>query len=90
MEELKKFKLIRTIKERIESPLTHRLHILKNKMECLQMAYPNDDFAIVDEQGNPAQIDDFIAADLAHPVAKANQAKAEEYKAEVKQRLKRM
>jgi hypothetical protein len=88
----KQFKLIRTIHTTVDvTKLTTRLGVLRLKMERLQSENPLDDFAIVDEQGNPAQIIDFLAADLAHPVAKAKRvkaAKADEYKASVSKRLK--
>ena len=83
----KQFKLIRTIKTIIESPLTERLSILKYRMETLQTQYPNDEFKIVDENGDSPQIIDFIAVDLANPINKAKQIKAPQ-KAEHDENLK--
>lgn len=72
----KKFKLIRIIKTVMESPLTTKLNTLKARMERLQSQYPDDEFAIVDSDGNPVQVLDFVAADLANPVNKAKRRKA--------------
>lgn len=72
----KQFKLIRTIKTVMESPLTTKLNILKQRMERLQRENPENEFAIVDADGKPVQILDFVAADLASPVNRANRRKA--------------
>jgi hypothetical protein len=89
----KKFKLIRTIrKDEDVTKLTARLDILRLMMERHQNECPNDDFRIVDEQGNPAELADFLESELAHPVAKAKRVKEEkkeQYKKEVVKRLKR-
>jgi hypothetical protein len=48
-------------------------------------------YAIVDEQGNPAELADFLESELTHPVAKAKrekELKEQEYKAYVIKRLK--
>jgi hypothetical protein len=61
-------------------------------MEQQQRENPNDDFKIVDADGNPPQLLDFVAADLAHPVAKAKRKQAaldDEYKAKVSKKLRR-
>ncbi len=56
----KKFKLIRTIrKDEDVTKLTARLDILRLMMERHQTDNPNYDYAIVDEQGNPAELADF-------------------------------
>ncbi len=56
-------------------------------MERLQRQFPNDDFQIVDQYGNPAKIDDYIAVKSKPKSAKA--AKDEARKEDVKRRLKR-
>lgn len=88
----KKFKLIRTIrKDEDVTKLTARLDILRLMMERHQNECPNDDFRIVDEQGNPAELADFLESELAHPVARAKRVKEEkkeQYKKEVIKRLK--
>ena len=83
----KQFKLIRTIRTIIESPLTERLSILKYRMETLQIQYPDDEFKIVDGNGESPQIIDFITADLANPINKAKRLKASQ-KAEHDENLK--
>ncbi len=89
----KKFKLIRTIrKDEDVTKYTARLDVLRLMMERRQNECPNDDFRIVDEQGNSAELADFLESELAHPVAKANRVKEEkkeQYKKEVVKRLKR-
>jgi hypothetical protein len=88
----KKFKLIRTYTVTTdETTFTPKLDVLRLKMERRQNECPNDDFRIVDEQGNPAELADFLESELAHPVAKANRVKEEkkeQYKKEVIKRLK--
>jgi len=74
----KKFKLVRIIKTVMESPLTTKLNTLKARMERLQSQYPDDEFAIVDSDGNPVQVLDYIAADYASPVNKAKRRKVAE------------
>ena len=89
----KKFKLIRTYTVTTdETTFTPKLEVLRLKMERRQNECPNDDFRIVDEQGNPAELADFLESELAHPVAKAKRVKEEkkeQYKKEVVKRLKR-
>jgi hypothetical protein len=88
----KQFKLIHTFRTTKDvTKLTARLDVLRLKMERLQNENPNDDFAIVDEQNNPAELADFLESELAHPVAKAKRVKEEKkakYKADVVKRLK--
>ncbi len=90
----KKFKLIRTYTVTTdETTFTPKLEVLRLKMERRQNECPNDDFRIVDEQGKPAELADFLESELAHPVAKARRAreeKKEQYKKEVKTKLKRL
>jgi hypothetical protein len=60
-------------------------------MDLLQSENPNDDFEIIDTDGNPVDIGDFNAAELAHPVVKANLkkvAKELEYRELVKKKLR--
>ena len=83
----KQFKLVRTIKTIVESEPTEKLNTLKYRMETLQSYYPDDDFRIVDENGESPQIIDFIAVDLANPVNKAKRLKASQ-KAEHDENLK--
>lgn len=88
----KQFKLIRTI-HKIEdvTVYTSKLGVLRLMMERLQNANPAYDYAIVDEQGNPAELADFVESELAHPVAKAKrkkELKEQEYKANVIKRLR--
>jgi hypothetical protein len=89
----KKFKLIRTIrKDEDVTKLTARLDILRLIMERHQNSNPDYDYAIVDEQGNPAELADFLQSELAHPVTKAKRVKEEkkeQYRKEVVKRLKR-
>lgn len=89
----KKFKLIRTYTVTTdETTFTPKLDVLRLKMERRQNECPNDDFRIVDEQGNPAELADFLESELAHPVARAKRVKEEkkeQYKKEVIKRLKR-
>ena len=89
----KKFKLIRTIRITEDvTKYTARLDVLRLMMERHQTDNPNYDYAIVDEQGNPAELADFLESELAHPVAKAKRVKEEKkerYKKEVVKRLKR-
>jgi hypothetical protein len=88
----KKFKLIRTYTVTTdETTFTPKLEVLRLKMERRQNECPNDDFRIIDEQGNPAELADFLESELAHPVAKAKrmkEEKKEKYKKEVSKRLK--
>jgi hypothetical protein len=88
----KQFKLIRTIrKDEDVTKLTARLDILRLIMERHQNSNPDYDYAIVDEQGNPAELADFLESELAHPVAKAKRVKEErkeQYKANVVKRLR--
>ena len=61
-------------------------------MAKLQNQYPDDEFYVVDADNNPVEIDDFIAANLAHPVAKAKRKQAaldDEYKAKISKKLRR-
>jgi hypothetical protein len=89
----KKFKLVRTIrKDEDVTKLTARLDVLRLMMERHQEQNPSYDYAIVDEQGNPAELADFLESELAHPVARADRVKEEkkeQYKKEVVKRLKR-
>ena len=85
----KQFKLVRTIKTIVESEPTEKLNILKYRMETLQSQHPDDEFKIVDENGEPPQIIDFIDANLANPVNKAKRLKAlQEYEHEIDLKLK--
>ena len=88
----KKFKLIRSIRTVEDvTKLTARLDVLRLMMERHQNSNPDYDYAIIDEQGNPAELADFLESELAHPVARAKQVKeekAEKYKANVVKRLK--
>lgn len=88
----KQFKLIRAIRivEDV-TKLTARLDVLRLLMERHQNQNPDHDYAIVDQDGNPAELADFLESDLAHPVAKAKRVKEEKkekYKANVVKRLK--
>ena len=59
-------------------------------MERHQEDNPAYDYAIIDEQGKPAELADFLESELAHPVAKAKRMKHEEYEKQkevVKKRL---
>lgn len=88
----KQFKLVRIIKERLETQPTPHLNTLRLRMERLQSQYPDDDFYIVDCDNKPVKSIDFIAADLAHPVAKAKRKKAArdaEYHKTMKDKLAR-
>ena len=61
-------------------------------MEQQQEENPNDDFKIVDSDGNVAEIDDFLEAEIAHPVAKAQRkqaAIADEIRANISKKLRR-
>ena len=88
----KQFKLIRTIRTTEDvTKYTSKLDVLRLKMERNQNDNPAYDYAIIDEQGNPAELADFLESDLAHPAAKAKRVKEEEkekYKANVVKRLK--
>ena len=88
----KQFKLTRTIRTTEDvTKLTARLDVLRLMMERHQSQNPDYDYAIVDEQGNPAELADFFESELAHPVAKAKRVKEEkkeQYKKEVVKRLK--
>ena len=89
---MKQFKLVRIILTEIESPPSTNLLELRRKMEQQQEENPNDDFKIVDSDGNVAEIDDFLEAEIAHPVAKAKRKQAaldDEYKAKVSKKLRR-
>jgi hypothetical protein len=92
----KQFKLIRTITIRkVEdvTTLTPKLDVLRLMMERHQSINPDYDYAIVDEQGNPAELADFLESELAHPVAKAKRKQAaldEQIKAKVIKKLARM
>ena len=90
--EQKQFKLIRTIRTTEDvTKLTARFDVLRLMMERHQSSNPDYDYAIIDQDGNPAELADFLISELAHPVAKANRAKEEkkaEYKANVVKRLK--
>lgn len=75
-----------------ETMPTPHLNALRYQLERLQREHPKDVFEIVDTEGKPLQMIDTIAADLAHPVAKAKRKKAakeEEIKQDVKKRLAR-
>jgi hypothetical protein len=89
----KKFKLIRTIRITEDvTTYTPKLDVLRLMLERHQNQNPDYDYAIVDEQGNPAELADFLESELAHPVAKAKRVKEEkkeQYKKEVVKRLKR-
>jgi hypothetical protein len=85
---MKLYKLVRVIKQTIETKPTHNLLALRSRMELLQSENPNDDFAIIDTDGNPVEIDDFNQAEF----AKANLKKAAqelEYRELVKTKLAR-
>jgi hypothetical protein len=88
----KKFKLIRAIRTAEDvTKYTTRLDVLRLMLERHQNSNPDYDYAIVDEQGNPAELADFLESELAHPVTKAKRAKEEKkekYKANVVKRLK--
>ena len=88
----KQFKLIRTIRKTEDvTKYTTKLDVLRLKMERDQKDNPAYDYAIIDEQGNPAELADFLESELAHPVAKAKRMKDEEYQEQnevVKKRLK--
>ena len=61
-------------------------------MEQQQEENPNDDFKIVDSDGNVAEIDDFLEAEIAHPVAKAKRKQAaldDEMRANISKKLRR-
>ena len=61
-------------------------------MEQQQKENPDDDFKIVDADGNVAEIDDFLEAELAHPVAKAQRKQAaldDEMRANISKKLRR-
>lgn len=88
----KQFKLIRTIRTVEDvTKLTARLDVLRLIMERHQNGNPDYDYAIVDQDGNPAKLANFLESELARPVTKAKLAKEEkkaEYKKEVSKRLK--
>ena len=88
----KQFKLIRTIRTTEDvTKFTTRLDVLRLMLERHQNSNPDYDYAIVDEQGKPAELADFLESELAHPVAKARRVKvekAEKYKANVVKRLR--
>lgn len=90
---MKQFKILRTHKQTtIASALTSRLNTLAAHMAKLQNQYPDDEFCIVDADDNPVEIDDFSAADLAHPVAKAKRKQAaldDEMRANIRKKLRR-
>lgn len=90
--EQKQFKLIRTIRKTEDlTRYTSKLDVLRIMMDREQNANPAYDYAIVDEQGNPAELADFLESELTHPVAKAKrkkELKEQEYKAYVIKRLK--
>ena len=90
--EQKQFKLVRTIRKTEDiTRYTPKLEVLRLMMERHQNANPDYDYAIVDEQGNPAELADFLQSELAHPVAKAKrkkELKEQEYKEYVIKRLK--
>lgn len=88
----KKFRIIQTAKITTQGSLTTKLNILKHQLIRLQENHPDQEFQIVDEQGNPAQLNDYLAADLANPVNKAKRkqaAKQAEYEATMKLKAKR-
>ena len=60
----------------LETVPTPHLNNLKYQLEKLKLKHPKDTLSIVDTDGNPLQSIDEIAADLAHPVAKAKRKKA--------------
>jgi len=88
----KQFKLICTIHKTEDITVyTSKLEVLRLMMERYQNTNPAYDYAIVDEQGNPAELADFLESELAHPVAKAKrkkELKEQEYKANVIKRLR--
>ena len=88
----KLFKLIRTIRKTEDvTKYTTKLDVLRLKMERDQEDNPAYDYAIIDEQGKPAELADFLESELAHPVAKAKRVKDEKYEKQkevVKKRLK--
>ena len=87
--EPKQFKLIRSIRKTEDvTKLTPKIEVLRLMMERHQNQYSEYDYAIVDEHGKPAELADFLASELSHPVAKARQVKEEKYKAKVVKRLK--
>ncbi|MCA6507426.1 MAG: hypothetical protein IM586_13510 [Pseudanabaena sp. M172S2SP2A07QC] len=90
--ETKQFKLVRTIRKTEDvTRYTSKLEVLRLMMERHQNANPAYDYAIIDEQGNPAELADFLESELAHPVAKAKrkkELKEQEYKANVIKSLK--
>ena len=92
MEQPKQFKLIRTIRKTEDvTKYTSRLEVLRLMMERHQNDNPAYDYAIIDEQGNPAELADFLESEQAHPVAKAKRMKDEEYEKQkevIKKRLK--
>lgn len=76
----------------LETVPTPHLNNLKYQLEKLKQKHPKDTFSIVDTDGNPLQSIDEIAADLAHPVAKAKRKKAAtaaQTKEDIKKRLTR-
>jgi hypothetical protein len=76
MEQPKQFKLIRTIRKTEDvTKYTARLEVLRLMMERHQNDNPAYDYAIIDEQGYPAELADFLESELAHPVAKAKRMK---------------
>jgi hypothetical protein len=65
-QEPKQFKLIRSIcKTQDVTALTPKLDVLRLMMERHQNGNPDYDYAIVDEQGNPAELADFLESELA-------------------------
>ena len=87
----KLYKIIQTpqIGEPMETVLTPHLNSLRYQLERLQREKPNDAFKIVDADGKPLQMIDAIAADLAHPVAKAKRKKAAKEK-QTKERVSKL
>lgn len=91
MEQPKQFKLIRTIRKTEDvTKYTARLEVLRLMMERHQDQNPAYDYAIIDEQGKPAELADFLESELGHPVAKAKRMKDEEYERQKKVFRKRL
>jgi hypothetical protein len=80
---VKKYKLVKIVMVEIDAtPLTRNLLALRQQMEVQQNANPNDDFKIVDQDGNPVELQDFTAS------LSAKERKEAAYKELAKKRLK--
>ena len=91
MHHTKLYKIIQKPKvgEPMETIPTPHLNALRYHLERLRRDNPNDVFEIIDTDGTPLQMIDEIAADLAHPVAKAKRKKAAKEQ-QIKERVSKL